>query len=97
MLRVALRHAQLASDLLSSGHGFLSHLLSGACPNPQALRPLEGATAKYQAGPLAKLRQSVSATARPELPRIARGAEAQELQTQCIACFVALDFGLYKA
>ena len=58
--------------------GLLSHLLSGACPCPQALEDIDrqGAPSELPA-PLSRLRASLSMAPRSHLPAIARSQDSQ--------------------
>ena len=79
--------------------GLLSHLLSGACPCPQALEDIDrqGAPSELPA-PLSRLRASLSMAPRSQLPAIARSQDSQELSSQCVVCgFWSPDYTKLKS
>ena len=65
----------------------MSHLLSGACPEPNKLVAIDGdGHAAPLAGPLEKLKQTPGNSARFQLPVVAKSADSQALISQCLQC-----------
>ena len=65
----------------------MSHLLSGACPEPSKLAAIDGdSQATPLAGPLEKLKQTIGNSARFQLPVVAKSADSQALISQCLQC-----------
>ena len=67
--------------------GLLSHLLSGACPKPQALKDLDASTdSSTLPSHLESLARAVAEAPRHQLPKIARNQDSSALLSQCLQC-----------
>ena len=67
--------------------GLMSHLLSGACPNPQRLQEMdEDAEPSALLAPLERVKQAIADAPRHSLPKIASSQDAQDLASQCLQC-----------
>ena len=67
--------------------GLMSHLLSGACPEPSKLAAIDAdSQAEPLAEPLARLKQTIGNSARFQLPVVAKSVDSQALTSQCLQC-----------
>ena len=65
----------------------MSHLLSGACPEPSKLAAIDAhSQAEPLAEPLARLKQTIGNSARFQLPVVAKSVDSQALTSQCLQC-----------